>query len=60
MLDRDTTLKALECCAANKDMCAECPLDRLITCKEQLIISAHGLIKELTLKSGEDSKCETN
>lgn len=47
MLDEKITREALKCCTDNRDRCAECPLDRLITCKEQLIISAYNLVNQL-------------
>ena len=47
ILDEKTTREALKCCSDNKDRCSECPLGRLITCKEQLIISVSDLVNQL-------------
>lgn len=47
ILDEKTTREALKCCTDNKDRCSECPLDRLITCKEQLILSVSNLVNQL-------------
>lgn len=63
ILDEKTTREALKCCADNKDRCSECPLGRLITCKEQLIISVSDLVNQLDkdierLRADNDEICD--
>lgn len=47
-LTEEKTREALECCGVHEDRCHECPLNNLVTCKEQLIKNVHRLVEEIT------------
>ena len=44
----EVTHEALNCCACHDDKCHECPLNHLITCKEQLIQNVPSILEDAT------------